>query len=326
MGTLQTLIGLVVLIYVLCVIVQFVQEVAKKFLDTKATTMEKVICKFMGEQFLKPDQIKAELEKRGLDSLAALEHFNKQDFRNLIDAIPFTPEQATLLTNAQTSIQQFRDHAEATYDAAIAKFQRVYEKNNKIIAAVISLVVVLGLNANIFKIYEQLSADQIMSQAIAGTAATLLSSNKPENQTSNQPNTGSQGAGTGTQAGGTHPGVNPGATQTTGTTPTGTTAQQIAPQAGTAATPSETEQTVADIYNKNRAEIQKKLQEYPILVRWDSWSDDYEGANWSRFLYTALGLPIMILLVSLGAPFWNDVLKGMTGVNNALNTTPKKSP
>ena len=30
-------------------------------------------------------------------------------------------------------------------------------------------------------------------------------------------------------------------------------------------------------------------------------------------------------LVSLGAPFWNDVLKGMMGVNNALNAGGKKT-
>jgi hypothetical protein len=35
---------------------------------------------------------------------------------------------------------------------------------------------------------------------------------------------------------------------------------------------------------------------------------------------------LMGLLVSLGAPFWNDVLKGMMGVNNALNTNGKKAP
>jgi hypothetical protein len=28
----------------------------------------------------------------------------------------------------------------------------------------------------------------------------------------------------------------------------------------------------------------------------------------------------MGILVSLGAPFWNDILKGMMGVNNALNS------
>ncbi len=37
------------------------------------------------------------------------------------------------------------------------------------------------------------------------------------------------------------------------------------------------------------------------------------------------GLIVMGLLVSLGAPFWNDVLKGMMGVNNVLNSGGKQT-
>jgi|HubBroStandDraft_1064217.scaffolds.fasta_scaffold51449_3 hypothetical protein len=37
------------------------------------------------------------------------------------------------------------------------------------------------------------------------------------------------------------------------------------------------------------------------------------------------GLFIMGALVSLGAPFWSEVLKGATGVNNALNGNAKQS-
>ena len=49
MGTLQTLISLVVLIFVLSVIVQAVQDVLKSFLDTKASTLEGIINQFMGK-------------------------------------------------------------------------------------------------------------------------------------------------------------------------------------------------------------------------------------------------------------------------------------
>jgi hypothetical protein len=32
----------------------------------------------------------------------------------------------------------------------------------------------------------------------------------------------------------------------------------------------------------------------------------------------------MGVLVSLGAPSWNDILKGMMGINNTLNANTKK--
>jgi len=346
MGTLQTLVGLVVLIYVLCMIVQFVQEGIKALSQAKARTMEGVILKFMGENFLKPEQVKAELKKRGLDSLAALEHFPKEDFRKLIDAVPFTDDQKKTLGQLSLTEAQFRDQAEAAYDATMAKFQRLYARNNKIIAAAIGAIVVVGLNANVFKIYEQLSADQIMSQAIAGTAGTLLNSNKPANPTNeNQPNSGSAGANTQTQAGAPH---NPGtatSTQTTARAPKNAPSQQQdAPQgssSSSAHSPSEngqqtgstsnssaapSAQTVVDIYNKNRTEIQDKLKDYPILVRWSVWKGDYpDGITSRKGVYTALGLVFMITLVSLGAPFWNDVLKGLTGINNKLNTGAGKN-
>jgi len=35
---------------------------------------------------------------------------------------------------------------------------------------------------------------------------------------------------------------------------------------------------------------------------------------------TIIGLLLMIGLVSLGAPFWNDVLKSASGANNELNS------
>ena len=269
MGTLQTLLALVVLIYVLCVIVQYVQEGVKALLNTKAKTMREVVDKFMGDEFLQPDQVSDALEKRGLDGLAALEHLNKEDFRKLMDVIPFTDNQLKALNTAAISVDQFKDHAEAAYDAAMAKFQRLYAAKNRQWVILISVAVVLILNANLVRIYEQLAADQIMSQAISGTAGKLTGD-------------GSAGNGLGSAAG--------------------------------------SAEDLAKVYNDNRQAIEGKLRDYPILVRWNKWSNDYNGARTADALYTFLGLPAMALLLSLGAPFWNDVLKGVTGVNNTLNT------
>ena len=62
------------------------------------------------------------------------------------------------------------------------------------------------------------------------------------------------------------------------------------------------------------------------MVRWSVWKGDYpDGITSRKGVYTALGLVFMITLVSLGAPFWNDVLKGLTGINNKLNTGAGKN-
>ena len=73
-------------------------------------------------------------------------------------------------------------------------------------------------------------------------------------------------------------------------------------------------------------------------VRWARAEDSKEGSfswfgpklaeDWNGgggWFETVAGLLLMWVMVSLGALFWNDVLKGMMGVNNALNTNGKKT-
>lgn len=267
MGELQTLLALVVLIYVLCVIVQAVQEIIKSALSTKAKTMAATITQFMGAH-LDLSQVEGALRQRGLD-ITALERFNKDDFRKLLDGIQFTDPQLAkipaVVTTAGATVDQLKEQIAASYDAALASFQQLYAKNNKISVIAISFAVVLGLNASLIRIYDTLSVDQKMSQAIAGTAGSI----------------GSRGA----------PNPNAGAAQ---------------------------DQDLAAVYRKNREAIQADLKNYPVLIRTAQYAEDFKEP-----LPELIGLLVMGILVSLGAPFWNDVLKGANGINNALNTGGK---
>ncbi|HTS08283.1 MAG TPA: hypothetical protein VMP68_22115 [Candidatus Eisenbacteria bacterium] len=262
MGMLQTLLALVVLIYVLCVIVQGVQEVLKSFLNTKATIMARTLFNFMGEHLLTPEQIATALKMRGFDSLAALEHFSKDDFRSLIDTIPFTDQQAQILADAKTTAEQFKDHAAASYDAAMAKFQKSYAANNKKWVIGVSFGVVLLLNASVIKMYEVLAVDQKLSQTIAGTTSSV---------TQQSPGGGLQPV------------------------------------------------DLDAAYSKSRQVITDDFQKYPILLRTKQYPIDIQDP------LNDFGLIIMGILVSLGAPFWNDILKGTMGLNNVLNTAAKKN-
>jgi lipopolysaccharide export LptBFGC system permease protein LptF len=268
MSTLQTLLALVVLIFVLSVIVQAVQDVLKSWLDTKASTLEDIIRQFMGKH-LDLSQVQDALQTRGLD-ITALDHFNKDEFRTLLDGIKFDNTQLQgIVAKEQASLEEAKDHIAAAYEGARAKFRKIYALKNKKIAVIVSFGVVLALNASVIRLYEILSANQSMSQAISGTASSMLNAKPPDKNSgdaSQQPN-------------------------------------------------------LADVYAKNRTMIESDLQKYPILLRTRKYPEDFrqEAAN------EVIGLVVMALLVSLGAPFWNDVLKGLTGVNNALNTGDKKS-
>jgi hypothetical protein len=265
MATFQTLLSLVLLIFVLSVVVQALQEWIKAVLDTKATVMAQTIEKFMGTH-LTLAQVQEVLHVRGLN-LTALENLNRQDFRHLLNAIPFQEAQLQgIIAQAGATVDQVRDNIAASYEALRAQFQQEYTRKNKLIVALLSFFVVIVLNANVLILYEQISADQAAQQAIVGKAGKV---------TADQ---------------------------------TGTT--------GNAPTQSE---DIGAAYSHSRDQINNVLQSYPILIRTSKFSEDFKNHPIGEIA----GLLLMGILVSLGAPFWNDVLKGMMGINNALNSNSR---
>jgi len=271
MTTIQTLLALVGLIYVLCVIVQAVQEVVKSALNTKAKTMAHTINEFMGAH-LPLDDVKKALTTRGLD-LTALEHFNKDDFRHLLDGIEsLAPKLKGIVATDTATFEQEKDNVAASYEAARAKFQAAYARKNKLFALGFSFLIVIALDANLIAIYQELAADQVMAQGIAAKAvkATCGSPAQADSQKSTDLN---------------------------------------------------------QTYESSRDCIKQTLKSYPILVRWSQKAGKmwvpmwwWGGKDWDEPFAAIVGILVMGSLVSLGAPFWNDVLKGITGINNSLNT------
>lgn len=258
MSTLQTLTALVVLIFVLSVIVQAIQEFLKSLLNTKADTMQTTMVKFMGDH-LTLDQIQGALNVRGLD-ITALEHFNKDDFRHLLDGIEgLEPKLKEVVADQTASLNQMKDNVASAYEGARASFQKAYAAKNKMFALILSFGVVLALNANLLMLYQKLAEDQVLSQAIVTKVSTI-------------------------------------------------------------ANPTQSATTPDVAYEQGRKTISDALGKYPPLVRDSEYGSDFRERPFIAFA----GLLLMGLLVSLGAPFWNDVLKGATGVNNALNTGGKK--
>lgn len=266
MSLLQTLISLALLIYVLSVIVQGIQEVLKKVLNTKTTVMAETVEKFMGDS-LKLPAVQNALARRGLD-LTALENLDTQDFRQLLDGIDFTGSPMEgLVQDAGATIEKIKDNIAASYQGFQSAFQKAYTTKNKLFVIGISFVIAIVLNANLIILYEQISADQAVQQALVGKASLP----RPDQSAASVSN-----------------------------------------------------QSAGDLFTtvqNTRDVVTKDLHDYPILLRTCKFKDDYKQHPYAQIP----GLLVMGFLVSLGAPFWNDVLKGMTGVNNALNTNGQKA-
>jgi hypothetical protein len=258
MSMFQTLMAIVVLIFVLSVMVQGLQEVVKSLLDVKAKTMTETVDKFMGDNLPTP-QVQGALQTRGL-GISALEHFNKDDFRHLLDGIDFSGKKLDgIICDGAATLDQKKENMAASFDAARASFQKAYTAKNKRYVLLLSLVVVLVLNANLLMLYEELSAGQIIAPAIINHASSLM------------------------------------AMSPSGNPPSG---------------------SLAESYQKTQQTIGDAVAKFPPLVRFSVYPEDLR----ERPIRAILGLILMALLVSLGAPFWNDVLKGMMGVNNVLNS------
>jgi hypothetical protein len=274
MNTLQSLTAVIALIFVLSVIVQAIQEFIKDFLQTKPKAMMQALNEFMGDMLNAAD-VKQALGVRGLD-VTALESFSPSDFRDLLDAIPFDQQQQQavqkLVHGGQASLDKIKDSIAGAYQGALARFQKIYEGKNKRIAAVLSMVLVLILNANVIFHYESISADPATQQAIMSKVQTIVSANAIANARSGD---------------------------------------DAAAQA----------RALKESYQATRDQIATVLNTDTMLVRTKLYPNDFR----SHWLKTILGLSLMGALVSLGAPFWNDILKGATGVNNAFNGNGKKS-
>jgi hypothetical protein len=215
--------------------------------------------------------------------LAELEHFSKDDFRHLLDGIDLTAPQVAGLVKTAT----------ATVEDA---------KNN--IAAAYD-----GARAKFQKAYAK--KNKIFALVISFLVVMILNSNLimiydqlATDQVMAQAIVGHAGQTVCSKAG----------LQTQ--------------QSGAGPASAAAEKNLKDVYTDNRDCISQVLKDYPVLFRWREQGSILlpmyltEKGDGGAFR-TLLGLLAMALLVSLGAPFWNDVLKGVTGVNNVLNSGPK---
>jgi hypothetical protein len=172
------------------------------------------------------------------------------------------------------------------FDTVMQSFTERYARGMKTWAVVISTVVVICLNANVFKIYDAVSGNEVLRQNLLTEGAKLV----------DQP-------------------AKPASTDTTATTTAATT------------TPA---QLKADTQKTNDL-VQRytELGFQPITFEavkewWTSVSSgtDTGGHTWldrrAGDVRTLVGWLIMVLLLSLGAPFWEDALESLFGVKNLI--------
>ena len=176
--------------------------------------------------------------------------------------------------------------AEVWYDTVMQGFEERYTRHMRTVAIVISIVVVMLLNANFFSVYRAIAADPAKSKALAESSQKYIdmANRMKEAEAAAAP------------------------------TP--------APPGSAPLTPEEQEKVVEGIKeeSKNFSELVGAYKSFGIEPL--TWQQFRNGVTFNApagdIFDTVIGWAIMVMLLSAGAPFWQDTLESLFGLKNLL--------
>ncbi|HEX6186577.1 MAG TPA: hypothetical protein VFZ40_00740 [Pyrinomonadaceae bacterium] len=302
LSTLDTITSIVIVILVLSLIVQSIQSVIKKLLKLKSNVVfdsMQDLFKYIDTERLvgkTPQQlvneVTEEFKKLGRVSLIRknpmLDSIAKGDLQKILEKLYG---------------DKLKPHIENWFDTTMQGFDERYTRHMKTVALVISFLVVILLNANFFNIYTRIANSESVRAEILAKGPEIVKLAEAANK----------------------------AAETAQPTPQ--------PSPSPAQTPPPTATTPADsaaAATKSREELANEIKALRGLVKQsedlglspltptharDFWYGTGGWENRNRFtggIKVLLGWTIMALLLSVGAPFWQDTLESLFGVKNLL--------
>jgi len=246
------------------------------------------------------------------------------------------------------------EQVETWYDTVMQSFDERYTRSMKTVALCISVVVVIVLNANFFKVYSSLSTNDVKRNLVLESGQKVLEAAKKTN-----PNP--------TPTAMPVPSPNATATVAAVSSPTGLDGQRSTPTPTPSASPApedikkvvdETKQDI-DVYLSTYQEfgfspltkdevyswlksiggrtLLRNEKGVPICQEMSrdgtaidirtnpncstAWRDQSSAEWWAsrrNDVFVLFGWTIMVLLLSVGAPFWQDALESLFGIKNLL--------
>src|SRR5260370_854794 len=225
---------------------------------------------------------------------------------------------------------KLKDQVENWFDTVMQSFDERYTRHMKTVALVIAFVVVIVLNASFFKVYQSISGSDTLRAAIVAQGPAILK----QAEAANAANKAAE-----SQQAKSTPTPTPAPSAKGAAPPTAGSTVSNPPPANSAATPNDAAAT------KSKQELADGIKQLKGLVdqseslglkplTWRKVSDFVSGSgdyatvsSDKRFTYALevlLGWTIMALLLSVGAPFWEDTLSSLFGVKNLLQKKGKK--
>jgi hypothetical protein len=340
LSTLDTVIAMVIVLLVLSLIVQSIQSLLKKLFKLKSGVVinsmidlfeyvdsKKLIGK-KPQEFV--DLMKTEYQKLGRENIRGklmLDSISKDDFLKIVDRII---QNNPSFDKTKFDPKKLQDELNNWFDAVMQSFDERYTRNMKTIAVIVALVVVVVLNANFFTVYRNIATSDVLRASILRAGPEI----QKQAAAANKPTPNVQPAPT--------PSVNPALanprpSQNPSPSPSTPVAKPSPGETGTTSNKSD-EQAKEDI-KQNANQIQQFVNDYkgfgfsPLKPRQVSdffnaegdWKGSTGGQRFNHLLKVLLGWGIMTLLLSVGAPFWEDTLSSLFGVKNLLQKQTKKT-
>lgn len=306
---LETLLAFVGVMFVLALAAQSIQELIKAMFTIKAQTLFKAVeglvresVRAQGQWSIDADAILKELVRRlqalGQDGVRKgairLDTLPAPKLRELLEGIdpglvPGLPVDRTVATSTLAAIAS---QAEQWYDLAVAPVDERYRRRMRGFALLASAIVVIPLNAGANRIYEASRADTAFQRRVSSAVARYDSMTKAADDSLRDL------AAAGTVA----------ASRPDSTAPTDTSGAVV----GAAATPPRVMPPRASAAAE-RAALEDLIAEGGGLLKFGPPSRaDLGKPSWW------LGIIVSVLFVSLGAPFWHDLLETIFGLKNRL--------
>ncbi len=363
LDTLDTVIAIVIVLLVLSLIVQAIQSFIKKLFKIKSGT----ILTSLEDLFKYVDISSTGKTPQALVSevTTELKKLGRVSFRGnlMIDSIA---RDDLLKILEKLGYVSLLDEVRTWFDTVMQSFEERYTRHMKSVAVCISVVVVIYLNANFFRIYRDFSRASIEQKAkIASAGESLLATLKEQREKANaaaDDRSSTTNSGTARQSSASpssQPALGGDAQESATPTPAEIKEELEAERRAVAGyiedykslglSPLTLEQTShwfysvwgktlirnADGLPVNRSNqpisdncVQVDMDGKPILDRdgqprdckrvlrpmtWQEWR-----ASRRQDASGLLGWGVMALLLSVGAPFWQDALESLFGIKNLL--------
>jgi len=225
-----------------------------------------------------------------------------------------------------------RENIENWFDSAMDRVSGIYKRRSQLIILVLGLVIAILVNVNSITLVRALSSDRSMRDSLVAAATEYAKANPLPSPSPSPTGASTPSRGSASESSSKKPAGNPATSPTASPTPS----PSVSPAGSAAGSSSSPSASPNPTLSSGRCKddtpecrIQNNLREIKNLEIPIGWTqrvrDDFNDAPWQTLLMSLMGWLITALAVSLGAPFWFDMLNKFIVVRSTVK--PKeKSP